>query len=433
MHKKETNGFVANETYRNTFELASEAADNLLGILFREPYLAKIHAAQINMRWFDFCKNKEAAQTLFRQALSEVGGFSVASIASKAVPDDVWLYLSTKGVGLTFEQALNEFADAIAHLVECQIALLTLSQWSWLSADEIVAKSARMRNEYSRPCDMVQSDRFEEWFSQKLTKGVIQYRCYNPIPSLAKFIPGFAPGDLYIIAGRPSQGKTQLALNLILPWLDDGRRGIVVSLDMNVTRFKARMLGMMTAINAERDWSLLSGQELQSLQQAKERISKYDLVMFDTTSDIDTLERHIRAEHARKPVDFVVIDYVQLCRSATAQGRYQSLTEVVERLKVLCKAINAPIIALSQMRRPERAVERMPSLVDLRDSGALEEVASAVMIVHIPSFYDENDRPGIGLVSVAKNQHGPTAHEIALSFNPMTGWAAEEFEAITPF
>lgn len=427
MNTKGVNGLsVRDDVYRAAFERASEAGDNLLGVLVREPYLAKVHAAEINLRWFDFCKNKNAAHALFQQALSHAGGFSVASIASRAVGDDVWLDLAAKGVGLSFEQALNEFADAVAYLLECQIAILTLSEWSWLSADEIASKATRMRLDYARPVGAAHSDRFEQWFEQKVKGGVIQYKCYNPIPPLANLLPGFAPGDLYIIAGRPSQGKTQMALNLMLPWLDDGARGIMVSLDMNVTRFKARMLSMMTAISAERDWSLLPESDLRKLTEAKERISKYNLVVFDTTSDIDFLERHIRAEHAREPVDFVIIDYVQLCRSASAQGRYQSLTEVVERLKVLCKAINAPIIALSQIRRPEGTVVRMPSLVELRDSGALEETASAVLMLHRPEFYEEGLRPGIGLVSVAKNQHGPTDHEIVLAFNSITGWSSVE-------
>jgi replicative DNA helicase len=239
---------------------------------------------------------------------------------------------------------------------------------------------------------------------------------------LDEITAGFQPGDLVIIAARPSVGKTALALNIAQHvGTKTGRTVGIFSLEMSKEQLFLRMLTseahidshrLRTGFLVESDWGRLS-HALGTLSEAK--------VFIDDTPGIGVLEmraksRRLMAEHG---LDMLMIDYIQLMQG---RGRFENrtleLAAISRSLKVLAKELNVPVVILSQLSRaPESRSDHRPMLSDLRESGALEQDADVVMLLFRPDQYpdvkpeDEN----IAEVNVAKQRNGPTGH-IRLAF-----------------
>ena len=232
---------------------------------------------------------------------------------------------------------------------------------------------------------------------------------------LDEITAGFQPGDLVIIAARPSVGKTALALNIAQHvGTKTGRTVGIFSLEMSKEQLFLRMLTseahidshrLRTGFLVESDWGRLS-HALGTLSEAK--------VFIDDTPGIGVLEmraksRRLMAEHG---LDMLMIDYIQLMQG---RGRFENrtleLAAISRSLKVLAKELNVPVVILSQLSRaPESRSDHRPMLSDLRESGALEQDADVVMLLFRPDQYpdvkpeDEN----IAEVNVAKQRNGPT-------------------------
>jgi replicative DNA helicase len=232
---------------------------------------------------------------------------------------------------------------------------------------------------------------------------------------LDELTAGFQPGDLVIIAARPSVGKTALALNIAQHvGTKTGKTVGIFSLEMSKEQLFLRMLTseahidshrLRTGFLVESDWGRLS-HALGTLSEAK--------VFIDDTPGIGALEmraksRRLMAEHG---LDLLVVDYIQLMQG---RGRFENrtleLASISRSLKVLAKELNVPVVILSQLSRaPESRSDHRPMLSDLRESGALEQDADVVMLLFRADQYpdvkpeDEN----IAEVNVAKQRNGPT-------------------------
>ena len=227
---------------------------------------------------------------------------------------------------------------------------------------------------------------------------------------------GFQPGDLVIIAARPSMGKTSLVLNMaqyiaVQPGLTVG----FFSLEMSKESLFIRLLTAEAQIDSHRLMSGAIGQkDYGRISHALESLSAMRLFI-DDTANIGILEmraksRRLQAEHG---LSMIVLDYIQLM---SARGRYENrtleLASISRSLKGLAKELNVPIVVLSQLSRaPEARADHRPQLSDLRESGALEQDADVVILIYRDDAYNRdpnNPDAGTAELILAKQRNGPT-------------------------
>ncbi|MEZ5292215.1 MAG: replicative DNA helicase [Vicinamibacterales bacterium] len=245
------------------------------------------------------------------------------------------------------------------------------------------------------------------------------------LPDLDKMTRGFQPGDLVIVAARPSMGKTSLVLNVcqhVATHAAPGglpRQGVagVFSLEMSKEQLFMRMLASEAKIDSFR---LLSGQigqrEYGQITHAMETLAEAQLFV-DDSAGIGVLEmrakaRRLQAEHG---LDILAVDYVQLMTArGKSENRTLELAAISRSLKGLAKELSVPIIVLSQLSRaPEARSDKRPMLSDLRESGALEQDADVVIMIFREEMYKVDrsvpaETDGIAELIIAKQRNGPT-------------------------
>ncbi len=223
---------------------------------------------------------------------------------------------------------------------------------------------------------------------------------------------GFQPQDLIIIAARPSIGKTAIALN-IADHVALTFRGPVlfVSLEMGRKALAERAACARSGVDSSklRNGIRLNGPDAERFARALLDLDEAPLYIDDTACQgvlqIIATARGLRLRHK---IEAVFIDYIQLVDAENARdSRQEQVAKVSRRLKALARDLNIPVIAMSQLNREsERREDHRPRLSDLRESGALEQDADKVILLHRPDYYDPNDSPGMAEAIVAKNRNG---------------------------
>jgi replicative DNA helicase len=227
---------------------------------------------------------------------------------------------------------------------------------------------------------------------------------------------GFQPGDLIIIAGRPSMGKTALALNIARnASLETGKPTAFFSLEMSKEQLSLRMLSTEARIDSARmRGGFLSESDLARINRAAGAL--YDLPIYiDDSPTLSGLEVRAKARRMKmeKGLGLVMVDYLQLMRGrASAERRELEISEISRSLKALAKELNLPVVALSQLnRKVEDRSNKRPMLSDLRESGAIEQDADVIVFIYRDEVYnrdEDNPNKGIAEVIVAKQRNGPT-------------------------
>ncbi len=241
---------------------------------------------------------------------------------------------------------------------------------------------------------------------------------------LDKMTRGFQPGDLIIVAARPSMGKTSLVLNICQhvathPVPGTNQMGVagVFSLEMSKEQLFMRMLSSEAGIDSFRLQSGQIGQrEYGQITHAMETLAEAQLFV-DDSAGVGVLEmrakaRRLQAEHG---LNILAVDYVQLMTGrGKAENRTLELGAISRSLKGLAKELNVPIIVLSQLSRaPEARSDKRPMLSDLRESGALEQDADVVIMIFREEMYkvdksEKAESDGIAELIIAKQRNGPT-------------------------
>lgn len=242
---------------------------------------------------------------------------------------------------------------------------------------------------------------------------------------------GMQNSGLYILAARPNVGKTTLAL-AIAEWAAQAVGPVLfISLEMDSEQVTAKRIAARAKLNYQ---DVLSGtlteEEYRRVSQATVEIGRTPLVVSDRSATVGKIASMARG---RKDFRLVVIDHFSLIQTSGRQDRVQEYTAVSNSLKRLAKAIKAPILTLAQLNRAnEQRSNKQPILSDLRETGAVEQDADGVIMLHRPDYYDKDARPENALmpvlvdVNVAKNRHGGTGH-VSLSFYRQTGIFKESF------
>jgi replicative DNA helicase len=235
---------------------------------------------------------------------------------------------------------------------------------------------------------------------------------------------GFRPGNLIVLAARPSMGKSALVCNIAENAALAGHGVALFSLEMSESELAQRFVASQAKIKGE---ELRRGKVPESkwptILTACQRLSQAPMYV-DDSSDTGALE--IRAKcrrlHHQVPggLGLIIIDYLQLMRhEGRVESRVEQVSQISRALKGLARELDVPVIALSQLSRAveQRGKEdKKPILSDLRESGAIEQDADVVMFIFRDEYYDkESERPGEADIIVAKHRNGPIG-EIVLTF-----------------
>jgi len=232
---------------------------------------------------------------------------------------------------------------------------------------------------------------------------------------------GFEPGQLIILAGRPSMGKTALALNIAEHVAINLKVPLLfVSLEMGHMEIADRLLSARSGIDGHtlRTGRGLGHDQLRALSKAFQELGQGQILIDDTPSrNMLQIAANARRLRHRKNVGLVLVDYIQLIDSDESRdSRQEQIAKISRHLKTLARELPVPVIALSQLNRAvESREDRRPRMADLRESGAIEQDADMVLLIHRPEYYDPNDQPGIAEVIVAKNRNGRTG-SVKLTF-----------------
>ncbi|MBC7368483.1 MAG: replicative DNA helicase [Undibacterium sp.] len=237
---------------------------------------------------------------------------------------------------------------------------------------------------------------------------------------------GFQRQEMIILAARPSMGKTSLALNMAeaaaLPHKGEPVGVLIFSLEMSAAQLALRMLCSRARVNMKllRD-GLLSknGDEQARLLAAADQFSKAPIFIDDSSAlSIMQLRAKARRLHARNPLGFIVVDYLQLLAPTDSKmPREQQVAEASRGLKSLAKELNLPVVVLSQLNRSSEKENRTPKLADLRESGSIEQDADVVLMLARPKDADEKFQVAADSAEliVAKQRNGPVG-ELKLTF-----------------
>ena len=233
---------------------------------------------------------------------------------------------------------------------------------------------------------------------------------------------GLQPGDLVIIAGRPSMGKTSLALNIAeYVAIDTGLPAAIFSMEMASTQLVSRLIGSVGKLNQHKmrtgqlddnDWEKLS-YVLVQLNEAP--------IFIDEGSALNPYEVRARARRLHKQcgkLGLVVIDYLQLMGTAgSSENRATEISEISRSLKSLAKELNVPVVALYQLNRSvEQRPDKRPVMSDLRESGAIEQDADVIMFIYRDEVYNpESPDKGVAEIILAKQRNGPVGR-VKLTF-----------------
>lgn len=237
---------------------------------------------------------------------------------------------------------------------------------------------------------------------------------------------GFQRQEMIILAARPSMGKTSLALNFAegasMPLRGEGVATLIFSLEMSAAQLALRMLCSRARVNMKllRD-GLLSknGDEQNRLVHTADEFSKAPIFIDDSSAlSIMQLRAKARRIHARTPLGFIVVDYLQLLSPTDSKmPREQQVAEASRGLKSLAKELNVPVLVLSQLNRSSEKENRTPKLADLRESGSIEQDADVVLMLARPRDADEKFQVAADSAEliVAKSRNGPVG-ELKLTF-----------------
>ena len=227
---------------------------------------------------------------------------------------------------------------------------------------------------------------------------------------------GFQPGDLIIVAGRPSMGKTAFSLNIAENVALDTKKAVAVfSMEMGATQLATRMIGSVGRLDQHRmrngnledeDWARLTT-ALGKLNDAP--------IFIDEGAGLSSFDVRARARRLHRQtggLGLIVVDYLQLMSGASgraSENRATEISEISRSLKSLAKELDVPVVALSQLNRSvEQRPDKRPVMSDLRESGAIEQDADLILFIYRDEVYNpDSEDKGTAEIIIAKQRNGP--------------------------
>ncbi|KQX33927.1 replicative DNA helicase [Variovorax sp. Root434] len=243
-----------------------------------------------------------------------------------------------------------------------------------------------------------------------------------------KMTSGLQPGDMIVLAARPSMGKTSLAINIAEHVaLEEGLPVAVFSMEMGASQLAVRIVGSIGRIDqGHLRTGKLSDEEWPRLTEAIEKLRTVSLHIDETpglsTSELRANARRLARQYGR--LGLIVVDYLQLMSTSSSgdENRATAVGEISRGLKMLAKELKCPVIALSQLSRGvESRTDKRPMMSDLRESGAIEQDADIIMFIYRDDYYNkESKEPGVAEVIISKHRNGPTGTVKLAFLKPIT-------------
>lgn len=236
---------------------------------------------------------------------------------------------------------------------------------------------------------------------------------------LDNILAGLQRSDLFILAARPSIGKTAMVLNLTRNIATNAEQPVLVfSLEMSKEQLVDRMLSMESGVDA---WNIrtgnLSDADFEKIGQAMGTLSEAPIYIDDTPGiTVSDLRTKARREQHQRQLGLIVVDYLQLMSGGARFGgdsnRVQEISEISRGLKSIARELNVPVIALSQLSRSvESRSPQIPQLSDLRESGSIEQDADVVAFLYREEYYNpDTERKNIMDILIKKHRNGPTGN-----------------------
>ena len=260
---------------------------------------------------------------------------------------------------------------------------------------------------------------------------------------LDEFLGGFQRSDLIVVAGRPSMGKTSLALSIARnAAVEQGACVALFSLEMASEPLVTRLLSNESNVDSRRvRFGFYNENEEKRIMEAIGRLSEAPIYIDDTpTLRVVEVRSKARRLYQERGINLIIVDHLGLMHAdIKTENRVQEISYISRSLKAIARELNVPLLAVSQLSRaPEWRASHRPQLSDLRDSGSIEQDADVVIFIYRDDYYYptregwEKDHPGVDYpqgianIMVAKHRNGPTG-EIDLHFLPKTA----KFEDIT--
>ncbi len=246
---------------------------------------------------------------------------------------------------------------------------------------------------------------------------------------LDRMTAGLQPGDMIVLAARPSMGKTAFAINIAEHVaLNEGLPVAVFSMEMGAAQLAVRIVGSIGRIDqGHLRTGKLSDEEWPRLTEAIEKLRNISLHI-DETAGLTASELRANARRLARQcgkLGLIVVDYLQLMSGSggSDENRATELGEISRGLKMLAKELGCPVIALSQLNRSvEQRPDKRPMMSDLRESGAIEQDADIIMFIYRDEYYTKEacKEPGVAEIIIAKQRNGPTGTVKLAFLKPLT-------------
>lgn len=371
--------------------------------------------------------------------LEQVGGLAYIGMLANNTPSTLNIVtyakiVREKGILRSLVEAANDIADT-AYSPEGKTPREVLDFSEKLVFD-ISERDGRSRQGFTSIKELLTRsiDRLEELFeSQESITGIATG--FNDLDNMTS---GLQPGDLVIVAGRPSMGKTSFSMNIAeYVAVEKNLPVAIFSMEMPGEQLTMRMLASLGRINSNKiRTGRLSDEDWPRINTAVQLLDN-SLLFVDDSPGLNPLELRSRARRLmreHKKIGLIVIDYLQLMASAeSSDNRATELSSITRSLKMLAKELSVPVIALSQLNRSlEQRPNKRPVMSDLRESGAIEQDADVILFIYRDEVYNsESEQKGIAEIIIGKQRNGPIG-TVKLTFRGeftrFENFAAPEFE-----
>ena len=361
---------------------------------------------------FDTLTIKEYLRT--HGKLEAVGG----EMGISSMVDDIPMLRNVKDYARIVVDKAN-----LRRLMQMASKILEQGSDAGVSSEELLQKAEKeifsmVTREHKRALVPVQQELKNA--IQHIADRMTRFQTSKELPGVAsgfrdmeQFIPGFQPGELIIVAARPSVGKTSFALSLVEKMAYKDKIVAIFSLEMPHEQIVLRLLCADAQVNVKRvREGSIQESEYVKLTQSMDRLAETQIYVDDspilTVVDLKAKLMKLKMEIG---LDVVIVDYLQLMEGRGESNRVQEISGISRGLKILAKELNVPFIVLSQLNRAiEKRSEGRPQLSDLRESGAIEQDADIVSFLHRKSINRGVAVSGslteIELI-IAKNRNGP--------------------------
>jgi replicative DNA helicase len=302
-----------------------------------------------------------------------------------------------------------EGRDVSAVLEEAECSILEIGESNLRRGKGFQAVRSLLSGTIDRIQDLFESDGDVTGVSTGFTK-------------LDEMTAGLQPGELVIIAGRPSMGKTSLAMNIAEHAAIKNRLPTAIfSMEMNSQQLVFRMISSLGRVNQAQLRTGNFGDEAWPRIRSAMGLLQDAPLYIDDTGGLSPSEIRARARRLKREaggLGLIVVDYLQLMAiSGNTENRATEISEISRNLKALAKELEVPVIALSQLNRSvEQRHDKKPVMSDLRESGAIEQDADLICFIYRDEVYNaESPRKGIADIIIAKQRNGPTG-DVPLTF-----------------